>query len=72
MKKHKVKGVEVDYPDLGNYSMDVVDELSKMLSEELAKEIDKDILRSLGIEPDRRIRRRNKIKKILDLLNNSR
>ncbi len=72
MKKHKVKGIEVDYPDLGNYSMDVVDELSKMLSEELAKEIDKDILRSLGIEPDRRIRRRNKIKKILDLLNNSR
>ncbi len=72
MKKHKVKGIEVDYPDLGNYSTDVVDELSKMLSEHLAKEIDKDILRSLGIEPDRRIRRRNKIKKILDLLNNSR
>jgi len=67
MKKQKVKGIEVDYPDPEfPYSIDVVDELSKILSEELAREIDKDILRGLGIEPDRNKRRKNSIKKIFN------
>ncbi len=50
MKKHKVKGIIVDYPDLENYEPSISDEISKMLSEELAKEIDKEILKGLGIK----------------------
>ena len=72
MKKLKVKGIEVDESGVSSYGIDVEDKMLKILSEELAKEIDKDILRKLGFEPDRRIRRSNKIKKILDSLNNSR
>lgn len=68
MSKYKVKGIEVDYPEpITPYSIDLADELSKMLSEEMAKEIDKDILRGLGIEPDRNKRRKNSIKKIYGL-----
>jgi hypothetical protein len=37
---------------------------NKILVEHLAREIDKDILRSLGIEPDRNKRRKNSINKI--------
>ena len=46
------------------YGADLADELTKILSEQLAKEIDKDILRGLGIEPDRNKRRKNSIKKL--------
>ena len=49
---------------ISQYGIDVVDELSKMFSEQIAKEIDKDVLRSLGIEPDRNKRRINSINKI--------
>lgn len=48
-------------------NMDLADELSKILSEQISKEIDKDILRSLGFEPDRNKRRKNSIKKIYRL-----
>ena len=47
-----------------HYGLDVADEMTKMLSEQLAKEIDKQILRNLGIEPDRNKRRKNSINKI--------
>jgi hypothetical protein len=47
-----------------HYSIDVADQLSAMLSDELAKSIDKEILRSLGLEPDRNKRRKNSINKI--------
>jgi hypothetical protein len=47
-----------------HYGLELSDEMSKILSEQLAKEIDKDILRSLGLEPDRNKRRINSIKKI--------
>jgi hypothetical protein len=47
-----------------HYGLDVVDELTKMLSEQLAKEIDKDIFRSLGLEPDKNKRRKNSINKV--------
>jgi hypothetical protein len=47
-----------------HYGLDVVDELSKMLSNEIAKSIDKEILKSLGWEPDRNKRRKNSINKI--------
>ncbi len=47
-----------------SYGIDVEDKLTSMLSEELAKEIDKSILSGLGIEPDRYKRRKNSINKI--------
>jgi hypothetical protein len=42
------------------------DDLIKILSEEIAKQIDRDILRGLGVEPDRNKRRKNSIKKIFN------
>jgi hypothetical protein len=66
MSEYKVKRVKVDCPYTEfPYSMDVVDELTKMLSEELAKQIDREIISSLGIE-DRKYRRKNSIKKIFN------
>ena len=47
-----------------HYGLDVVDELTKMLSEQWQKEIDRNILKSLGLEPDRNKRRKNSINKI--------
>ena len=47
------------------YSVDIVDQLSAMLSEELAKQIDMEILRGLGLEPDKFKRRKKKIENIL-------
>ena len=47
-----------------DYEIDAVDELSKILSEQMAKEIDRDILISLGLEPDRNKRRQKSINKI--------
>ena len=50
------------------YGEEIKDKLVSYLSEELAKNIDKEILRSMGFEPDRNKRRINSIKKILNLL----
>lgn len=47
-----------------DYGVDIVGELESILSNEIAKEIDKDILRNLGLEPDRWKRRKNSINKI--------
>ena len=47
-----------------HYGFDVADQLSAMLSDEIAKSIDKEILKSLGLEPDRNKRRKNSINKI--------
>jgi hypothetical protein len=46
-----------------HYGLDVADELSKMLSEQIAKEIDREVLKSMGIYA-RNIRRMNSINKI--------
>lgn len=46
------------------YGIDIADQLSAMLSNEIAREIDKDIIRNLGLEPDRNKRRKNSISKI--------
>ena len=46
-----------------DYGIDAADELSKILSEELAKSIDKEILKSMGIY-SRNVRRMNSINKI--------
>jgi hypothetical protein len=47
-----------------HYGIDIADQLSAMLSNEIAKSIDKEILKSLGWEPDRNKRRKNSINKI--------
>lgn len=65
MKKLKVKNVLVDGENaVSAYVKDIECELTKILSEQIAKEIDRDILRGLGIEPDRNKRRKNSINKI--------
>ena len=65
MKKYKVKGFVVDSDNsISTYGVDIESELTKILSEQIAKEIDRDILRGLGIEPDRNKRRKNSINKI--------
>ena len=46
-----------------HYGLDVVDELNKMLSEQIAKEIDREVLKSMGIYA-RNVRRMNSINKI--------
>lgn len=80
MKKYKVKGVEIEDNDVSPYGsgvrlrsrspvqrLDIEDEFTKMLSEQLAKEIDREILRNLGLEPDRNKRRKNSIQKIFNV-----
>jgi|DEB19_MinimDraft_2_1074335.scaffolds.fasta_scaffold30206_2 hypothetical protein len=52
------------YPVSYHYGIDIEDELTRILSEELAKEIDMNILRGLGYEPIRNKRRMNKINNI--------
>ena len=46
-----------------HYGIDVADQLSAMLSDEIAKSIDKEILKSMGIY-SRNVRRMNSINKI--------
>ena len=65
MKKYKVKGFVVDSDNsISTYGVDIESELTKILSEQIAKEMDRDILRSLGFEPDRNKRRKKSINKI--------
>lgn len=65
MKNYKVKGFVVDSNNtISSYGNDIESELTKILSEQLAREIDKEILRGLGLEPDRHKRRKNSINKI--------
>ena len=47
-----------------SYGIDIVDQLSAMLSAEISKEIDRNILMGLGFELDRNKRRKNSINKI--------
>ena len=47
-----------------SYGIDIEEKLTSMLSNELAKEIDKQIFRSLGIELDKNKRRKKSIQKI--------
>ena len=46
-----------------HYGLDIEEQLTKMLTDELTKSIDRDILMSLGLE-DRNKRRKNSINKI--------
>ncbi len=65
MSNKIMKKLKVDYKEVSQYGSDIADEMTKILSEELAKEIDKEILRSLGIF-ERPIRRKNSINKIFN------
>jgi len=61
--KSKINSTEIQ--DIGSaYGMDVEDELTSMLSEEIAKSIDREIFKSMGIELDRFKRRKTSINKI--------
>ena len=60
MNKFEVKSNTTISP----YGKDIEAELTKVLSEQIAKEIDRDILRGLGLEPDRNERRKKSINKI--------
>lgn len=51
-----------------SYGLDIEEQLTKMLSEQIAREIDRDILRGLGLEPDRNKRRKNSINKIFNFV----
>ena len=65
MKEYKVKRIVVDSNNtVSTYGRDIESELTKILSEQIAKEMDRDILRSLGFDPDRNKRRKNYINKI--------
>lgn len=64
-KKTGAGGEIYDLPLGKSYGIDIADQLSAMLSEELAKNIDMDILRGLGYEPDKFKRRKKKIENIL-------
>jgi len=63
VKKHKVKGSVVDSNNTVSTSLDIESELTKILSEQVAKEIDLEILRKLGIF-ERPVRRNSSINKI--------
>lgn len=64
MKKYKVKGFLVDSENtVSPYGKDIESELTKILSEELAREIDREILKDLGIL-ERPMRRKSSINKI--------
>ncbi len=64
MKKYKVKGIVVDGDNtVSPYGKDIESELTKILSEELAREIDREILKDLDIL-ERPIRRKKSINKI--------
>ena len=64
MKNYKVKGVIVDSENtVSPYGKDIESELTKILSEQIAKEIDREILNSLGIV-EKPMRRKNSINKI--------
>jgi hypothetical protein len=60
---YKVKGITIESQQTSQYSADIEAELTRMLSEELAKQIDSEILKSLGLK-ERNIRRIDKINKI--------
>jgi hypothetical protein len=48
-----------------SYDIDIVDKMTQMLADELTKSINNQILRGLGLEPDKFKRRKKKIENIL-------
>lgn len=66
MKGYKVKRIKTESNFTSQYGPRIEDELTKILSEELARQIDKEILQSLGLKK-RNIVRQNKIRKIFKI-----
>jgi hypothetical protein len=65
LKKIKTQNKQEEIQDISSsYGVDIEEQLTSMLSEELAKSIDREILTSLGIELDRWKRRKTSIGKI--------
>ena len=65
MSKVKSKLEKENIEDISSaYGRDIEDELTSMLSNELAKSIDREIFKSMGIELDRFKRRKTSINKI--------
>ena len=70
-KPYYVKGIPVDgQHSVQHYGYDLEDKLSQMLSEELAKSIDAQILQTI-INQGRPISRADKIKSIIDKIKSS-
>lgn len=64
MKNYKVKGIVVNSDtNISPYGKDIESELTKILSEQLASEIDKEILKNLSVF-ERPIKRKNSVNKI--------
>ena len=62
---YKVKVIPIESQQISQYGSDIEAKLTKMLSEELASQIDKEILQSLGLK-ERNIVRQDKIRKIFN------
>lgn len=70
-KPYYVKGIPIDSEQtIQHYGYDIEDKLSQMLSEELAKSIDAQILQTI-INQGRPISRADKIKSIIDKIKSS-
>ena len=65
MKKYKVKGIELQSNSTSQYGADIESELTKILSEELAKGIDREIIKNIH-RLGKTIRRQEKIKRIFN------
>jgi hypothetical protein len=66
VSKYKVKGIKLQSQNIKEYGLDIESELTKILSEQIAKEIDKEILSSLGLE-ERKYHRKKSINKIFNI-----
>lgn len=65
MKKYKAKGIEVQDNSISPYGTDIESELTKILSEELAKSIDRELIKDLQ-RLSKPLLRQRKIKKIFN------
>lgn len=66
---YKVKRITIESQQTSQYGPDIEAELTKMLSEELAKQIDKEILQALGLK-EKNIIRKGKINKVFNSYSN--
>lgn len=68
MKKAKITNSEIQ--DINTqYGLDIEEQMTNTLVNELSKEIDREILRSMGLEPDINKRRKRQISDILNNIN---
>jgi len=65
VKKYKANGIEVQDNSISPYGTDIESELTKILSEELAKGIDRELIKDLQ-RLSKPLLRQRKIKKIFN------